>query len=217
MCEGLLASQGGREGTSLWVMASCLAGLHPAALRRLLRHLAARLTGSGQQLLSGHVDQLADLALGRPGRQLSLPGGLWSGREADRLRLDLSAGPPKFAARLWGPGCLELAHLGKRLLIEPSAPPHRFSARGPAAWLPLAEVAWPLVVRPPKKGERFHPLGAPGRKLVSRFLMDLKIPLWWRRRTLVVADKNGVWWVAPWSVDERARKKVVKQPGWPSA
>jgi tRNA(Ile)-lysidine synthase len=38
------------------------------------------------------------------------------------------------------------------------------------------KVIFPLHLRPPLPGERFRPLGAPGRKKVHRFLTDAKIP-----------------------------------------
>ncbi|MBU1156538.1 MAG: tRNA lysidine(34) synthetase TilS [Proteobacteria bacterium] len=66
-------------------------------------------------------------------------------------------------------------------------------------------MRWPLELRPAQPGERFHPLGAPGGKRLSRLLIDRKVPQWWRARTLILADREGPWWAAPWAVAERAR------------
>jgi tRNA(Ile)-lysidine synthase len=75
------------------------------------------------------------------------------------------------------------------------------------AWLPAGRVAWPLTIRPPLRGERFRPLGAPGAKRLSRFFVDQKVPPWWRPRSVVVADRRGVWWVGPWAASERVRQQ----------
>jgi tRNA(Ile)-lysidine synthase len=165
--------------------------------------------------LAHHVEQVLELVRdlsGRPGRRLDLPGALTAHLEADCLRLDGGGKLAPWRARLDGPGWVWLPHLRLWLAAEvrPQAP--ELKARGPAAWLPLDQVAWPLTLRPPRPGERLHPLGAPGAKRLSRFLMDLKVPLWWRERTVVAADAGGIWWAAPWSVAERARAEASGGP-----
>ncbi len=198
------------QGTSLLLSLDGPEELDAASLRRMLRWLAGRLTGSGQHLLSLHLDQLVELAAGPAGRRLTLPGGLMAWREAGGLRLDASETPPEFACSLQGPAWLWLPHLRCWLAVEEApAPPssRQLKARGPEVFIPAGRVAWPLTVRPPRPGERFRPLGAPGAKRLSRFLIDQKVPLWWRRRTVMLADRRGTWWAGPWSLAERARKK----------
>lgn len=194
-----------RQGTSLVLAAEPLAGMHPARQRRLLRHALDRLTGQGQHLLARHVEQLRELLAGAPGRKLSLPGGLMAWREAQALRLDQARPPACPALLLHGPATVALPHLGARLRLELVREKPPVQGRGPSACLPAEAVRWPLELRPPRPGERFHPLGAPGSKRLSRLLIDRKIPPWWRERTLMVADREGPWWAAPWAVAERAR------------
>lgn len=204
-CAEMAAKAFQHQGTSILLRDRHLQGLHPVQLRRLLRLAAARITGQGQHLLSDQVARLLDLWRGAAGRQLSLGAGLWAGREPHGLRLDHAEEPPNFLYRLPGPGQIEVTHLGMTLQAEVAAAPQELRARGPMAWLPRQEVTWPLVIRPPRPGERFRPLGAPGRKRLSRFFIDQQVPLWWRPRSLVVEDAGGLWWVGPWAVDERAR------------
>lgn len=195
------------EGSSLWLALPEARALHPAGLRRLLRWLTGRLLGKGQHLLAMHIGQLEELAAGPTGRRLTLPAGLMAWRETGGLRLDIGESPPEFAFALQGPGWVWLPHLRLWLAVERASEPPELKARGWEAFIPAARVAWPLFIRPPRRGERFHPLGAPGSKRLSRFLMDQKVPPWWRRRTVVLADRRGTWWTAPWSLAERARKK----------
>lgn len=211
-CLEQWGAAGRAEGTSLCLELSHIIRLPLAAQRRLVRFLAGELSGQGQHLLYPHVEQVLKLLAGPAGRQLTLPGGLWAAREEDTLRLDRDGPPPQFAARLEGPGWLWLPHLRGWLMVEPDPGPPRLKARGPEAWLPAAALRWPLTIRSPLAGERFHPLGAPGGKRLSRILRDRKIAPWWRRRTVMVEDQEGLWWAAPWSLAQRARLATQAGP-----
>ncbi len=195
------------EGTSLLLKLEQNQKWQPASMRRMLRWLIGRLLGSGQHVLALHVQQMEELAIGAAGRRLTLPGGLMAWREKDGLRLDLCEVPPDFTITLHGPGWVWLPHLRTWLAIEEAPAPAEPRARGSEAYIPAGRVAWPLVIRLPKPGERFRPLGAPGSKRLSRFLIDQKVSPWWRKRTIMVSDRRGVWWAGPWSLAERARKK----------
>ncbi|MBV1751122.1 MAG: tRNA lysidine(34) synthetase TilS, partial [Desulfarculus sp.] len=194
-----------RQGTSLVLRAEPLAAMHPARQRRLLRHAMDILTGRGQHLLAPHVEQMRELFAGAPGRRLTLPEGLMAWREAHALRLDWAEPPQCPSLLLHGPATVALPHLGVSLRLELVDEKPPVAGRGPLACLPAQAVRWPLELRPAQPGERFHPLGAPGGKRLSRLLIDRKVPQWWRARTLILADREGPWWAAPWAVAERAR------------
>lgn len=206
-CQAQAGKRVRTEGTSLFLLLQDNNQFDPAPLRRMLRWLISRLLGRGQHVLALHVEQMQALALGRAGRRLTLPGGLMAWRENDGLRLDVSEAPQNFTFTLQGPGWVWLPHLRAWLAVEESSAPKEPKARGGEVFIPAGRVAWPLTIRPAKPGERFRPLGAPGSKRLSRFLIDQKVSPWWRKRTVVVADRRGLWWAAPWSLAERARKK----------
>lgn len=201
------------NGTSLELPLKWLKAMHPAQLRRILRLALARTAELNQGLPAAYVEQLIDLLQGSTGRRLDLPQGLWAALEPDLLRLDTKARPDDFTVKFHGPGCLYLPHLKKTLVLKPAEYPGRLSARGDTAWVPMSAITWPLVVRPPKPGDRFQALGAPGSKKLARFLQDLKLPHWHRTRTVVVEAENGIIWAAPWSVAENTRRKEGETQG----
>jgi len=68
------------------------------------------------------------------------------------------------------------------------------------ALLDASKVAFPLQVRPVQAGDRFHPLGMRGSKLLSDYMTDRKMSLFSKRRQLVVTDARGT---IVWVVNER--------------
>lgn len=96
-------------------------------------------------------------------------------------------------------------------------------SRVPAvATLDADKVLFPLTVRPVKTGDRFHPFGMKGTRLVSDFLTDRKLSLIEKRRQLVVSDAHGaiVWLVGQrtdhrFSVDDSTKQVLCLT--WQSA
>ncbi|WP_419241136.1 tRNA lysidine(34) synthetase TilS [Cardinium endosymbiont of Nabis limbatus] len=64
-------------------------------------------------------------------------------------------------------------------------------------------LQFPLTIRPWKAGDIFYPLGMQGRKKISDLLIDLKIPMAIKNKTLVVTSKYQILWVVGHRIDER--------------
>jgi tRNA(Ile)-lysidine synthase len=78
------------------------------------------------------------------------------------------------------------------------------------AALQASAVSLPLIVRSRRPGDRFTPLGAPGRRSLQDLLVDRKVPRGERLGVPVVVDADGrIVWVAPLAVAERCR---VRRP-----
>ncbi|MDD7257188.1 MAG: tRNA lysidine(34) synthetase TilS [Prevotellaceae bacterium] len=74
--------------------------------------------------------------------------------------------------------------------------------------LDAAEVRFPLAVRRIKEGDRFHPFGMNGSKLISDYLTDRKLSLFDKRRQLVVVNANDeVLWLVNERIDHKFRIK----------
>ena len=66
-------------------------------------------------------------------------------------------------------------------------------------------VAGALSVRTRRPGDRFQPLGMSGHKKLQDFMVDAKIPRWWRDRVPLVLSPKGVVWVVGWRTAQWAR------------
>ncbi len=71
-------------------------------------------------------------------------------------------------------------------------------------WIDADKIAGRLELRYARDGERFHPLGAPGRKKIGDFLTDVKAG-WAARPALVLADEKGILWLVGRRIDHRAK------------
>lgn len=77
------------------------------------------------------------------------------------------------------------------------------------------KLDFPLVIRKYRRGERFQPLGMTGKKLISDFLIDEKVPVNLKTEQAVLVSGNQIIWVVGRRLDERfkltkATKKVFE-------
>ena len=81
--------------------------------------------------------------------------------------------------------------------------PRRSAADASVAWLDAERLSFPLRVRGIRPGDRFHPLGAPGRRKLQDFLVDEKVPREERGRVAVLESGGEIAWVMGMRIDER--------------
>ena len=72
-------------------------------------------------------------------------------------------------------------------------------------YLDLDRITFPLTIRTPQPTDRFIPLGSPGRKKISRFLIDQKIDRRLRRNIPVLVSDNTVLALVGLRIDHRFR------------
>lgn len=178
--------------------AGALAKLHPALQRRALRRVAP--------LPAEQTEKVRLLALeGKTGDQIDLPQGLNARCEYGWLVI----GPvPSSPARpetcmIEVPGETFIPQRSARLRAtittrRPSPIPDGVSACA----LDAAKVHGPLVVRAPKPGDRFRPLGMRGAKKLGDYFTDVKVPRAGRSGTPVVAGRDGIVWLVGHRIDE---------------
>jgi len=112
--------------------------------------------------------------------------------------------------RLEIPGCVVLDD-GRRIVAELiDAPPAREIPRSPTCVeLDAGELDGPWHVRWPEPGDRFHALGAPGRKKLGRFFTGIGLPRRDRARVPLVFDARELVWIAGVRPSETRRVRAT--------
>ncbi len=87
-------------------------------------------------------------------------------------------------------------------------PPKKLMADRNIAYLDFDKLRFPLVLRAWKEGERFSPLGMKGKKKISDFMIDHKIPLNLKKSYKVLTSMGEIVWLVGLRVDNRF--KVTK-------
>ena len=82
----------------------------------------------------------------------------------------------------------------KRVKIDPSPL---------IAHIDMDKLKFPLLVRKWKEGDFFYPLGMDGKKKMSDFLIDLKIPVFDKERIWLLCSDEQVVWVIGLRIDDR--------------
>ncbi|MFN0008861.1 MAG: tRNA lysidine(34) synthetase TilS [Planctomycetota bacterium] len=201
----LLAIPSPLRKRALWrLLAEGTGRTPPASVQdRLLEDLAAGRT-TRHSLPGGFTLHLrSDLLHLVPPRGESLPAPM-AGESDPQLLMPFAASTATDAARLELPGLVTLPD-GRQITAEIVYLPRGTDVLRSADSVELeaadfvSEPSWAapsLWVRLPRPGDRFHPLGAPGGKALSRFLADAGVPREDRDRVPLVFAGDELVWVA---------------------
>ncbi|HYN09328.1 MAG TPA: tRNA lysidine(34) synthetase TilS [Vicinamibacterales bacterium] len=209
-----------------------LAALPPALGRRVARDLLLSVHPAAP-LTSRHVEAVRELAAAdKPNGHLDLPGLVVECR-AGVLKIDRATDTPETDGPigrerglkkgaglleplpLQVPGAVEMPKAGVSIAasIQKGAP-RGSSDRGPGgkpggdtmAVLQASSLALPLAVRSRRPGDRFRPLGAPGRRKLQDLLVDRKVPRDERDALPLVVDAaDRIVWVVGVAIAEECR------------
>jgi tRNA(Ile)-lysidine synthase len=69
----------------------------------------------------------------------------------------------------------------------------------------IEKIKFPITLRHWKEGDWFIPLGMKGRKKISDFLIDQKIPLHIKEKIFVMESNGDIIWVVGYRIDNRFR------------
>ena len=205
--------------------AALLRALPAAVARRLVRRFASE-TAPDVHLSAHHLEAVCALAAtDNPVGELDLPG-LCVSRESGRLSFSAGSRRPAEAGVLWPvrelevPGLVVLPEAGvaieARTVDAPAVNAGSNQIGGPEAERAARVViqrgpdASRLLVRNRRPGDRFQPLGAPGRRKLQDVFVDRKVPRLERDTVPIVTDSNGeIVWVAGVALAERCRIRLT--------
>lgn len=180
--------------------AARLAAGHPALQRRALELALLELAAP---VRFRHIEDLRQLASGKGG-ELHLHKGLRVVKADGSVRFSYPVGrvgrrgdpaspePALFAVEITAPGLWPVAPQVGNLLVEvlDQRPTEAELKEANCDYLDAALLSFPLLARQLRPGDRFQPLGAPGRRKVADFICDCKLPAAERTR-LVVLESAG--------------------------
>lgn len=197
-----------RDETEPHLRRAVLAAAPPALARRALRLALRQLAGFDITVDAALLERLLALCRGKGAAAVDLPGGPWRARRrGEVLVFESTAGAPPAPTSVFltVPGVTDAPEFGLRIRTAPCPPPPDPRQPPDRAVVDMTAVSGALTLRAPRTGDRFHPLGAPGSRLLSDLFIDRKIPRPQRRRWPVIADQSGILWVVGVALAERAR------------
>jgi tRNA(Ile)-lysidine synthase len=193
----------------------------PEALKsRVLRYVLKETAGSLRRIGSRHINAILQLASGdKPQARVNLPKGVVVKRVYNELVFTSykDAGVEDFCYTIGGPGRFQLEAIGCSVLIEERKTVNlsTLEASPRTAFLNADRLAYPLLIRNFRPGDRFVPLGMTGHRKIKDFFIDMKIPSETRRRIPLLIYRDTPIWVCGFRIDHRFRvtartKKMLK-------
>ncbi len=174
----------------------------PAALRKVAGARAVGRLEAEAPLRAEHYAELAALPRRPVGEELTLPGGVLARREHGAVYFARRKPAERLPQRrLDIPGQVEVPEAGLRIEcaeLPGELDPEQARAMSSRWQVHVARrpVGDHLLVRGRRPGDRFHPLGGPGRRKLKEFLIDARVPRHERDRIpLVLADGRRIVWV----------------------
>jgi tRNA(Ile)-lysidine synthase len=185
-----------RQGERPLLDAGRLSGLPPALGRRCVRAYLRTVRGDLRRLSFRDIEAVRGLA---EGKETVLPGELILRRDKGLISVKRKAMPPLRYEYEWdGKKRLVVPEaglsFGGRKILGKSAARMRYDDDR-VAFLDAAKIRFPLLVRNRREGDRYRPLGAPGRKKLKEIMRAKGIVLGERARHPVFLSGGEIVWV----------------------
>lgn len=180
-----------------------------AIKRRVLRRAFAVVVGDDRNLSFEHTESLLALNSAPVGNVLHLPRQVQAQRTYNEIILTLGRPAresiPAFCRPLAVPGVTTIPELGLDVHVAVDTKLAEISSDSLVATgvFDYNETGYSLYARNRREGDWFYPQGVGGRKKLSDFFIDCKIPRQERDRVLLLTNSTDIIWVAGLRVDAR--------------
>ncbi len=220
------AAKNNRHAGELVLSVQPFLSLHTAARRRLIRKALLKVKGDLRRIGYHHIEKILNLASDQDAAgQLHLPGRVRVLRKGDTLRFAKekkslrSLGDPgtklqpvSFEYRLKkveeGTESVRIEEIDSQMLFQQLkfyANVNVFEQENRIAFIDMDRVELPLVIRNPRPGDRFSPLGMDGTVKLKDFFINNKVPADQRGAVPVVQSGEEIIWVAGMRINERVK------------
>lgn len=148
------------------------------------------------------IHQLLQLCTGQTGHSVTLSKAVRAYRDRNYLLFDRSPQPEPFAYTVEVGKEYQFATFRFASRMENSVPQH-FTEPPTTQYVDAKHVGRTLVLRSWREGDWFMPLGLHGKKKLSDFFIDCKVPLTEKHRIPVLESDGRIVWVCGYRLDER--------------
>jgi len=183
--------------------------------REILRLVFERLGGGGFKASFNLVERVLSLAQQKKaGRRVFLNKDVLAEVSAGHLNFYKVKKAEKDQSLIF-PGIVESRRFGIRLdskvIKKKNLKEKPYSKDEMTAFLDWDKLKPPLILRNPKPGDRFRPLGMEGTKSLKDFLTDLKVPRYEKERVRVLTSRGKIVWVLGYRIrDEFKVRKTTE-------
>ncbi len=205
-----------------------------AAAKRIIRKAVFEVKGNLHGVGFRHMDAILELITSdNKKNQFDLPGRVGIKREKDMLVIirRKNKGRVKcisehngmqhslFEYQIGGPQTVVIKEIGQLIqLTELSSiqvlclKETKFYAVDPQeAYMDMASICYPLIVRSFRPGDRFSPLGLSGFQKLKKFFINNKIPFAQRKSIPILECSGKIIWVAGYRIDDSVKVKPYTQ------
>ena len=198
---------------------------HVAARRRIIRKAVLTCRGSLRRIGFSHIEAILDLLKNKATEKtIDLPDRIRVRRRHSTLVITREKRPlreisprqnvdpaPDFCYTVTTPRTVYLKELKayiKIFRVAPESPDNMKSAGPDTAFLDMDKFSFPIIVRPPRPGDRFTPLGMKGSQKLKKYFINHKTPRYERTRCPLLVSHDKIIWVPGHRIDESV--KVTK-------